>query len=129
MHPQVIQDHPGTCPICHMNLTPLKGGDDDDDATTKPTAERKILYYWDPMLGPSSIAQAPGKSAMGMDLVPVFADQQSAGSGVKIDPSIVQNMGVRTAVAQVGPLDVTVRVVRPLQSRPASGRAGTDRRG
>src|SRR5258706_15814081 len=23
MHPQVIQDHPGTCPICHMALTPL----------------------------------------------------------------------------------------------------------
>ena len=24
MHPQVIQDHPGECPICHMELTPLK---------------------------------------------------------------------------------------------------------
>jgi RND family efflux transporter MFP subunit len=24
MHPQVIQDHPGFCPICHMALTPLK---------------------------------------------------------------------------------------------------------
>jgi len=23
MHPQVIQDHPGECPICHMQLTPL----------------------------------------------------------------------------------------------------------
>jgi len=23
MHPQVIQDHPGECPICHMELTPL----------------------------------------------------------------------------------------------------------
>lgn len=23
MHPQVIQDHPGMCPICHMALTPL----------------------------------------------------------------------------------------------------------
>src|SRR5947207_14990339 len=21
MHPQVVQDHPGTCPICHMKLT------------------------------------------------------------------------------------------------------------
>jgi RND family efflux transporter MFP subunit len=26
MHPQVIQDHPGLCPICHMQLTPLKAG-------------------------------------------------------------------------------------------------------
>lgn len=24
MHPQVIQDHPGDCPICHMELTPLE---------------------------------------------------------------------------------------------------------
>ena len=23
MHPQVVQDHPGTCPICHMRLTPM----------------------------------------------------------------------------------------------------------
>src|SRR5437867_1189160 len=26
MHPQVIQDHPGDCPICHMKLTPLRKG-------------------------------------------------------------------------------------------------------
>lgn len=26
MHPQVIQDHPGECPICHMDLVPLKVG-------------------------------------------------------------------------------------------------------
>jgi membrane fusion protein, copper/silver efflux system len=26
MHPQVIQDHPGDCPICHMALTPIGGG-------------------------------------------------------------------------------------------------------
>jgi hypothetical protein len=26
MHPQVIQDHPGFCPICGMALTPLKAG-------------------------------------------------------------------------------------------------------
>lgn len=26
MHPQVIQDHPGDCPICHMKLTPLTPG-------------------------------------------------------------------------------------------------------
>ena len=27
MHPQVLQDHPGTCPICHMELTPVKSGE------------------------------------------------------------------------------------------------------
>ncbi len=26
MHPQIIQDHPGNCPICGMNLTPIRDG-------------------------------------------------------------------------------------------------------
>lgn len=26
MHPQVLQDHPGNCPICGMKLTPVLGG-------------------------------------------------------------------------------------------------------
>ncbi len=30
MHPQVVQDHPGECPICHMELTPLALGAGDD---------------------------------------------------------------------------------------------------
>src|SRR5438477_7906300 len=64
MHPQVVQDHPGECPICHMALTPLTVG-----GGAQSTA-RKVLYWWDPMLGPSSISDRPGKSAMGMDLIP-----------------------------------------------------------
>jgi len=33
MHPQVLQDHPGECPICHMELTPLES-----EATQASTA-------------------------------------------------------------------------------------------
>ncbi len=110
MHPQVIQDHPGNCPICHMKLVPLNI-ESADGGGTSAGGPRKILYYWDPMLGPSSIAHAPGKSAMGMDLVPVYEDQQSAGPTVRIDPTIVQNMGVRTAEVSRGALEKTVRTV------------------
>src|SRR5690348_6085945 len=28
MHPQVIQDHPGNCPICGMELTPIVAAGD-----------------------------------------------------------------------------------------------------
>ncbi len=43
----------------------------------------------------------PGKSPMGMDLVPVYADGDSGdGSSVTIAPEVVQNLGVRTAVAE-----------------------------
>src|SRR5947207_6872366 len=36
MHPQVIQDHPGNCPICHMKLVPLKS-DGDGGASSQPS--------------------------------------------------------------------------------------------
>src|SRR5947209_14130135 len=114
MHPQVVQDHPGNCPICRMKLTPMRS-----EASAGPTGEssesahgnKKILYWWDPMLGPASISDKPGKSAMGMDLVPVYAGDASAGPRVTIDPTVVQNMGVRTAPVTRGPLEVTVRAV------------------
>jgi multidrug efflux pump subunit AcrA (membrane-fusion protein) len=105
MHPQVIQDHPGECPICHMALTPMSAGRSPENSG----AERKILYWWDPMLGAASISDQPGKSAMGMDLVPVYAE--SAGPTVIIDPNVVQNMGVRTAEVTRGPLTRSIKTV------------------
>jgi RND family efflux transporter MFP subunit len=47
--------------------------------------------------------------------VPVYEDEQSGGPTVKIDPTIVQNMGVRTAEVTRGPLEVTVRTVGILE--------------
>jgi Cu(I)/Ag(I) efflux system membrane fusion protein/cobalt-zinc-cadmium efflux system membrane fusion protein len=105
MHPQVIRNHPGTCPICGMELTPLK------HAGSVPAGQRKILYWWDPMMSPPYISDKPGKSPMGMDLVPVYEDQVAAGPAVIIDPTIVQNMGVRVAIAAEGPLHRTLRAV------------------
>ena len=77
--------------------------------------QRKVAYWWDPMLGPSSISDHPGKSAMGMDMVPVFEDEVSKGAGVKIDPAVVQNMGVLTAPVVRQPLNVTIRAVGTLE--------------
>jgi Cu(I)/Ag(I) efflux system membrane fusion protein/cobalt-zinc-cadmium efflux system membrane fusion protein len=104
MHPQVIQDHPGNCPICHMPLTPMKSTGVGD----APNGGKQL--WWDPMLGPSSITDHPGKSAMGMDLVP-YTPQGGGGSEVVIDPAVVQNMGVQTAPVTRGPLHKTVRAV------------------
>ena len=107
MHPQVIQDSPGFCPICGMALTPVKT----DVGTLAATTERQVRYWWDPMMNPPYISDRPGKSPMGMDLIPVYADQVSAGPAVTIDPVIVQNMGVRVATVTEGPLRKTVRAV------------------
>ena len=32
MHPQVVQDGPGSCPLCGMDLTPMKGDAQSTDA-------------------------------------------------------------------------------------------------
>jgi Cu(I)/Ag(I) efflux system membrane fusion protein len=66
-------------------------------------AEREILYWVAPM-DPNFRRDKPGKSPMGMDLVPVYADEASSEAGVRISPAMEQNLGVRTEVAQVRPL-------------------------
>ena len=62
---------------------------------------RKVLYWYDPMI-PMERHQGPGKSSMNMDLIPKYADDAIRGSGVKIDPSAVQNLGIRVVAVQRG---------------------------
>jgi Cu(I)/Ag(I) efflux system membrane fusion protein len=73
--------------------------------------EREILYWVAPM-DPNFRRDEPGKSPMGMDLRPVYADQVDAVPGtVKIDPTVVNNLGVRSAAAEVGPLSRRIETV------------------
>ena len=66
--------------------------------------EREILYWVAPM-DANYRRDGPGKSPMGMDLVPVYADEVDSQPGtVKIDPTVVNNLGVRTAQAERGEL-------------------------
>ena len=58
--------------------------------------DRKVLYWHDPMV-PGPRFDKPGKSPfMDMQLVPVYADEASD-SGVKVSPTVQQNLGLRTA--------------------------------
>ena len=75
------------------------------------TTQREILYWVAPM-DPNYRRDEPGKSPMGMDLVPVYADDVDSQPGVvAIDPTIVSNLGVRTARAQSGPLSRRIDTV------------------
>ncbi len=62
-------------------------------------AEKKVLYWVAPM-DPGYRRNNPGKSPMGMDLVPVYADGNASGSTLTISPQVVQNLGVRTQKAE-----------------------------
>ena len=47
MHPQVIQDHPGNCPICGMKLTPVRKQDAANDAATRASSSNSSVISID----------------------------------------------------------------------------------
>ena len=112
MHPEIISDEPGLCPICEMQLVPIK-------KNHKQNGERKILYWRAPM-DPNEIYDASGKSKMGMDLVPVY-EEEAGGSGiVTIDSEVQQNMNIKTAKIEVKQLSSKVVTNGVLQTNETS---------
>jgi membrane fusion protein, copper/silver efflux system len=145
MHPQIIRDKPGECPICGMNLvpvpkeqapTPAPGA----TATPQPGATpapqpgatagkppRKIKFYRSPM-NPNQTSPGPKKDEMGMDYVPVYEDEiQGRGPGppdvsglaaVTIDPARQQLIGLRTAPVVRDKIGADWRTVADIQVDP-----------
>ena len=73
--------------------------------------QREILYWVAPM-DPNFRRDKPGKSPMGMDLVPVYADNSSPSAGtVEIDSNVIQNFGVRSESVTYGRLDREIETV------------------
>ncbi len=81
---------------------------------TSILTDKKILFYRNPM-NPSVTSAVPAKDAMGMDYVPVYADDDKTANlpagTVKIDGITSQNINVRTAKAVQGTLSHTVRAL------------------
>jgi RND family efflux transporter MFP subunit len=112
MHPQVIQDKPGNCPICGMKLTPIRAQPGTAASAPAAPGERKIKYYKSSM-NPGETSPAPGKDSMGMDMVAVYEDAAAAvqSSAITIDAATSQNMNLRTEVVTRGPVRRVVRTV------------------
>ncbi len=109
MHPQIIQDHAGTCPICGMDLVPMES-----DA---PKEKGKLVFYRSPM-NPSLTSQVPMKDEMGMDYVPVYEGElKGEGTGldthaaVKIDHERQQLIGLRTEKVAEGNVSGELRAL------------------
>ncbi|WP_202635311.1 efflux RND transporter periplasmic adaptor subunit [Rugosibacter aromaticivorans] len=74
-----------------------------------PQAERRVLYWYDPM-APQQKFDKPGKSPfMDMELVPKYADDGDDVAAVKIDLAAIQNLGMRLAVVTRARLDTSVQ--------------------
>lgn len=87
---------------------------------SSPT-EKKPMYWVDTM-EPTIHYPNPGKSRMGMELVPVYPDegQTTDQSTVRISPTVINNLGVRTAPVTQGELArhiETVGYVEPNENK------------
>ena len=75
---------------------------------------REPLFYRNPM-NPEITSPVPAEDEMGMEYIPVYADENSGNEAlagtVRIDPTIVQNIGVRTAIAKLATLSRDIRSV------------------
>ena len=73
--------------------------------------------YWVAPMNPDYKRDKPGKSPMGMDLIPVYAGDAASDSPgtVSIDPDVINNLGVRTVSARRGDMQNTVSTVGYVQ--------------
>ncbi|MCF8780151.1 efflux RND transporter periplasmic adaptor subunit [Vibrio sp. IRLE0018] len=83
-------------------------------AATDIKASNEPLYWVAPM-DPNYKRDKPGKSPMGMDLIPVYADDLAGANDkpgtVKIDPSVENNLGVKTAAVELAKLSPRIETV------------------
>ena len=93
-----------------------------EQQTASSDIKKGEILYWRAPMNPTEIYDKPGKSAMGMDLVPVYEDEMTDQQAVKIDPVTQQNMGIRLAKVTKGPLVHTLRTyghITPDETRTA----------
>ena len=117
MHPQIVRDKPGECPVCGMKLEKrLPRGASPQAAQASSPGERRILYYRHPM-DPSVRSDKPAKDQMGMDYRPVYADEAQGASSVPGRAAVTipleraQLMGIRSEPVTAGVSGGTLRTV------------------
>jgi len=123
MHPEVASDTPGKCPECGMDLVPREEEGETREAGSETahtrggpptTGDRKILFYRNPM-NPNVTSPVPAKDSMGMDYVPVYADEATPETSLEdLAPIVVSEPGLRLAGVQtaVATREEIVRVIR-----------------
>ncbi|MFA3791387.1 efflux RND transporter periplasmic adaptor subunit [Aliiglaciecola sp. SL4] len=85
------------------------------EQSNKGISNQDEPLYWVAPMDPNFKRDQPGKSPMGMDLVPVYADNGASNNDspgtVYIAPNIVNNLGVRTAKVTKSQMHVPIHTV------------------
>jgi len=123
MHPSVKMSVPGKCPICAMDLVPVrKQAPQAHEHDLQPvTSDEGEIEYWTCTMHPSVKMAGPGKCPIcAMDLVPVRKGDQrrtTADSATTdrslftVDPRRQQMIGVRTESVATRTLDRTISTI------------------
>jgi multidrug efflux pump subunit AcrA (membrane-fusion protein) len=94
-----------------------RGGESEGEPTTlrnqRQCADGAQPLYWKAPMDPTFVRDRPGKSPMGMDLVPECPEtgRDAQAGRVVIDPTTIQNIGVRTTTVERRDLARIVRAV------------------
>jgi len=110
MNPNYRMDKPGKSPM-GMDLVPVYADEKDEEEqidiaqeNPKENDENKEVLYWVAPMNPNYRMDKPGKSPMGMDLVPVYADNKKEEikdttklerAMVSIPAETIQTIGIR----------------------------------
>lgn len=86
-----------------VSFLPGEGGEGEEGSD----GEREPLYWVAPM-DSNFRRDKPGKSPMGMDLIPVYEEGGGPATGVRVDPVVAHNFGVRLAEVERAVLDEAI---------------------
>jgi Cu(I)/Ag(I) efflux system membrane fusion protein len=79
------------------------------------SSDKSKPLYWVAPMDANFRRDQPGQSPMGMDLIPYYGSQHNTideGVGtIKISPTVINNLGVRTTTATYGELNTTIETV------------------
>ena len=124
MHPHIVSEKPGKCPICRMELVRREKATARAPVSPLPSPARQVLYWYDPMV-PGSKFDKPGKSPfMDMQLLPKYADQEpSAGAAgqagaptVSLSAEAIRVTGVATVPVTRQDLKHEIRAVGTIEA-------------
>jgi hypothetical protein len=120
MHPQIVSNEPGICPICQMKLQRVGEAPSAwaADPSVERGGERKIVGYRHPMR-PDVTSPVPARDEMGMAYVPIYADEARGGAASEVPghaPFVLsaerqQLIGVTRGKVERRPLEVEIRAV------------------
>ena len=82
------------------------------------STERKVLYWYDPMVPQEHYGNPDSLSSMGMKTQPKFADENATPGGplgVSVDPAAKQNLGIRVATVESGMIESELTVTGTIE--------------